>query len=473
MRRLSIIIAVVVTPGVLFAADGPAWPQFRGPGALGVADTSKPPVKIGLETNVFWKSPVPPGVSSPVIAGNRIFLTGYEGGKLFTMAYDRTTGKEIWRTVAPTQKIEAYHKTEASPASATCATDGTKVVSYFGSCGLFCYDLDGKELWKYELPTAKSNNDFGSGTSPVIADGKVILARDLKDENRLLCINLETGSRVWETKREGFATGWSTPAIWDTPAGKQIALPGYGRMVGYDFATGAEKWTVKGMPAACCTTPIIVEGNLVFAGWSPGEDFKLPPFDEMLKQLDTDGDGKISKKEAEKSAMLKDFFDNNDLNKDGFITKDEWEENAAFMAKARNSAFVLKPGGTGDVTKSHVVWKVTKGLPYVPSPLAYQDRLYTVSMQGRLSAYDLKTGKEIYLDESVGLAGVYASPVAANGYVYICGLDKSVIVIKAGNNPSVAHRAKLDDRIAATPAIVDDTIYIRTGKTLFAFAEKK
>jgi hypothetical protein len=243
-------------------------------------------------------------------------------------------------------------------------------------------------------------------------------------------------------------------------------------MVGYDLNDGKEKWTVRGMPAACCTTPVVVEGNLVYAGWSPGQDFKLPSFDEMLKELDTDGDGKISKAESQKSAQFKDFFDNNDTNKDGYITREEWDASLAFMAKSQNSAFVLKPGGTGDVTKTHVTWKVTRGLPYVPSPLVYQGRIYTINMQGRASAFDLKTGKDDFLEEMVGLAGAYASPVAANGYVYLFGLDRSVVVLKAGKTPTTAHRAKLEDRVIATPAIADDTMYVRTGKTLYAFAEK-
>jgi outer membrane protein assembly factor BamB len=474
MRFPVASVWVLIVAGVAAAADTPAWPQFRGPGALGVAEKDKPPVKIGPDTNMLWKTAVPPGASSPVIAGNRIFLTAFDGGKLYTIGYDRTTGQELWRTEAPAKKIEPYHKTEASPASATCATDGAKVVSYFGSCGLFCYDLAGKELWKYELPCAATDNDFGSGVSPVIADGKVILARDLKKVagSSLICVDLADGSRVWETKRDGFTSAWCTPAIWDTAAGKQIAVPGYGRMVGYDLADGKEKWTVHGMPAACCTTPVVVDGNLVFAGWAPTAN-TMPSFDDMLKQLDADGDGKISKKECEKAPDFAKFFDNNDLNKDGFIDREEWNTLLGYISKGQNSAFMLKPGGSGDITKSHVVWKVTKGLPYVPSPLVYQGQIYTLNMQGRLSVFDLKTGKDDFLEEMVGLAGVYASPVAANGYVYVCGLDKSVIVLQAGKTPKVAHRTKLDDRIAATPAIADDTIYIRTGKTLYAFAEKK
>jgi outer membrane protein assembly factor BamB len=473
MRPSVAAAAALVCSSALVAADVPAWPQFRGPGGTGVAATDKPPVKLGPDTNVLWAVPVPSGMSSPVIAGNRIFLTAFDGGKLFTVAYDCMTGREVWRKEAAAKKIETYMKAEGSPATASCATDGTKVVSYFGSCGLFCYDVAGTELWKYELPCAATDGDFGSGVSPVIADGKVVLARDLKKElgSMLLCVDLATGSRVWETKREGFITAWCTPAVIDAPTGKQIALPGYGRMVGYALADGKEQWTVPGMPSACCTTPVVVDGHLVFAGWAPNTQV-MPSWDQMLKQLDTDGDGKISKKEAEKSPDFAKFFDNNDPNKDGFIDKEEWNTFMAMLAKGQNSVFSLKLGGTGDITKS-IVWKGTKGLPYVPSPLVYDGRVYTLNMQGRVSAFDVKTGKDDYLEEMVGINGGYASPVAANGHVYLCGLDKSVIVLKAGKSPTVAHRTKLDDRIAATPAIADDTIYIRTGKTLYAFAEKK
>ena len=120
-------------------------------------------------------------------------------------------------------------------------------------------------------------------------------------------------------------------------------------MVGYDLADGKEKWTVHGMPAACCTTPVVADGNLVFAGWSPGEDMKLPPFADLLKEYDADKDGKLSKAEMEKNAMFASFFDNYDQDKDGFVTKEEWDGVLAYLAKTRNSAFVLKPGGSGDV----------------------------------------------------------------------------------------------------------------------------
>src|SRR5579885_3424105 len=135
MTRLSALFLALV-PAVSSAADPAPWPQFRGPGGSGVAAGQKPPVEFGPQKNVKWKVAVPPGVSSPVIAGGKLFLTAFAGGKLYTLAYDRADGKELWRREAPAAAIEAYHKTEGSPAASSCATDGERVVSYFGSCGL-------------------------------------------------------------------------------------------------------------------------------------------------------------------------------------------------------------------------------------------------------------------------------------------------------------------------------------------------
>jgi outer membrane protein assembly factor BamB len=137
----------------------------------------------------------------------------------------------------------------------------------------------------------------------------------------------------------------------------------------------------------------------------------------------------------------------------------------------------LKPGGRGELTAAHVAWKVPKkainGLPWIPSPLVYRGRMYTVNKQGRLSAFNVTTGKPVYLLEQIGLTAAYASPVAANGHLYLCGLDKEVIVVKAGTSPEVVSSAELDGRIAATPAIAGKTIYIRTSKSLYAFTEER
>ncbi len=476
MTRLSALFLALV-PAVSSAADPAPWPQFRGPGGSGVAAGQKPPVEFGPQKNVKWKVAVPPGVSSPVIAGGKLFLTAFAGGKLYTLAYDRADGKELWRREAPAAAIEAYHKTEGSPAASSCATDGERVVSYFGSCGLYCYDLDGKEQWRYEMPCAKMFGDFGSGTSPVIAGGLVVLVRDVQNGPKALALDVKTGSKVWERPRDKFLNAYSTPAVWDTGSGLEVVAAGFGRMVGYDLKTGAEKWSVSGMPAAQCTTPVVGGGMLLFAGWSPGDtsdkDFKFPTFDELLKQGDADGDGAISREESEKT-FLRGFFDNNDTNKDGKLTRDEYEANIKLMSTSKNGAFAVRPGGKGDVTATHVAWRQTKGTPYVPSPVYYDGVLYMVKDGGLMSAYDAKTGKPVYQLERVGSPGqFYASPVIAGGHIYLIAVNGDVTVAKTGDSPDVVFRGKLGERTQATPAVADDTLYVRTASSLYAFAERK
>lgn len=469
---LRSLIALSMTASPVLAAPS-EWPQFRGPGATGVADDQKPPVQIGPDKNVLWKVPVPSGFSSPVVSGDRLFLTAFDDGKLFTIAYSRADGKELWRKQAKAEKIEAYHKTEGSPAASTVATDGERVVAYFGSCGLVCYDVSGNELWARGMPCAVTTNDFGSGSSPVIADGKVVLLRDTMKDSKLLAFDVKTGKPGWEAKRDGFPTSWGSPCVWDAPGGKQVVVAGATKLKAYDLATGAEKWTVSGLCAVPCTTPVVADGKLIFAGWSPGgsAEFKMPSFDELLDMAGDKATGHLTR-DGSKKTFLADFFDSNDTNKDGKITRDEWDAQLKFLASGKNVAVAVTPGGSGDVTKSHVAWRVEKGLPYVPSPLVYRGVMYTANMQGRVSAFDAKTGAEIYAQEQVGLSGVYASPVAANGHVYFFGLDKSVVVLEAGELPKKVWSAKLDDRVAATPAVAGNTMYVRTGKTLYAFGTK-
>ena len=475
MRALFILIAAGFASSMV-VAEPPAWPQFRGPSGSGVApEGARPPTQIGPDTNVRWKAAVPPGASSPVIAGDRLFLTGFDGGKPLTLAYRRADGAELWRKEAPAGQVEPFEKAEGSPAASTPATDGARLVIYFGSYGLVCYDLAGKELWKYPLPVGQTYLGFGTGSSPVLADGRVILLRDLERGGRLLCLDLTTGLRAWEANRDGYKTSWGSACVWDTPAGKQVVVVGGLRLQGYDLKTGAGVWTVSGLPSQPCTTPVVADGRLLYAGWSYGgtSEDQMPPFDDFLKQAGEERLGYLTRAGLEKTA-LKGYFDSNDLDGDGRITREEWNAQVQFKASGRNVALALTPGGTGDVTRSHVAWTVTKsGLPYIPSPLVYRGLMYTLNKEGRLSAFDAKTGKEKYTGERVGLAKAYSSPVAANGHIYLCGLDSSVIVMRAGDVPEQVSSAKLDGRIVATPAIAGNTIYIRTNETLYAFAENK
>jgi outer membrane protein assembly factor BamB len=475
MLALVTLLAVGLGAAVV-AAEPPAWPQFRGPDGSGVAPAAaKPPTRIGPETNVKWKVAVPAGLSSPVIAGDRLFLTGFEGGTLFALAYRRSDGALLWRKEAPAAKLERFEKSTGSPAASTPATDGERLVVYFGSYGLVCYDLTGKELWRHELPAGRTYNGFGTGSSPVLADGRVILLRDLEQDGRLLCLSLATGKRVWEADRSGHKTSWGSACVWDTPGGKQVVVAGGLRLKGHDLKTGKEVWTVTGLPSYSCTTPVVAEGRLVYAGWSHGGEAgfesQMPSFDDLLKEAGEERLGHLTKARSEKT-QLKGYFDDADPNKDGKITREEWDTQVKYKTSGRNVAFALAPGGSGNVTRSHVAWTVTKGLPYLPSPLVYKGLMHTVSNADRLSAHEVKTGKAVYVGKDVGLGKVFASPVAAGGHIYLCSQNGAVIVLKAGNVPTTVCSTRLDGRITATPAVAGNAIYIRTNKSLYAFAEE-
>lgn len=474
MRPLLAILAAVCFASYAQSADQPLpWPQFRGPGGSGVAENQKPPVELGPEKNVKWKIPVPGGFSSPIVAGDKLVITAFDGGKLYTIAYNRADGKEAWRADSRAAKIEAFLKNEGSPAASTPATDGQRIVSYFGSCGLICLDLAGKELWRHEMPVVGMPGDFGSGVSPILTDGMVILVRDQLIEPKILALDAATGSPRWEKKRQSRAS-YSTPIVWDTPAGKQVVMAGHARLIGYDLKTGEEKWSAAGVPASCCSSPVTADGILYFAGSAPtgpdDKEMQMPTFDSMLKDLDKDKDGALSKAEAEKA--FESFFDSMDANKDGKITRDEYEAVIKFMSEGQNSAFALKPGGSGDITKSHVLWTRTKSLPYIPSALLYRGQFVMVKDGGIVTALDAKTGNEVYQGRAAS-GTYYASPIAASDHIYLTSLDGAVTVLKAGSGQMtvVAKNPKLDGRIAATPAIADDTLYIRTDKHLYAFGK--
>jgi outer membrane protein assembly factor BamB len=473
MRFTAAAVIVLTVTGVAQAADeSAAWSQFRGPNGSGIADAESPPVEVGPDKNVKWVVPAPAGMSSPIIAGDTLVITAFEDGKLLTVAYNRTDGSEAWRADAGAETIEKYYDAEGSPAASTPATDGTHIVSYFGSCGLRCYDLAGTERWRYELPPARLPGNFGSGVSPIVVDGVVILVRDTRDDSEILALDVATGEVTWRHPRQSVVS-YCTPVAWDTVGGTQIVAAGLGRLIAYDLQTGDEAWSVSGMPSSCCSSPVVVDDAILFAGWSPGgpdSDFQMPTFDQMLKDIDKDGDGALSQAEAQQFGNM---FDAMDVNADGKLVREEHEAVVKFMADGQNSAFAVK-GGHGDVTESNVLWRQTKGLPYVPTAIAYRGQYLMVKDGGIVTAYDAKTGEQIYMERGVQPGRYYASPVAADGRVYFASLDEGVItVIEAGGESpkELAKSEPFGERIAATPAIADDTLYVRTAGHLYAFGK--
>jgi outer membrane protein assembly factor BamB len=467
------LVTFLLLAATCFAGTTSAtWPQFRGPNGSGVAHDQDPPVEFDAQTNLLWQVPIPPGASSPCIWGDRIFLTAFDNNMLETLCLRRADGQVLWRKTAPVEALEIFHPQEGSPAAATPVTEGEKVYAYFGSCGLVCYDFAGVEQWRHLLPPLQSFGGFGSGASPVLAEGLIILNLDQVGGSQLVAVNALDGKLAWRTER-GRSFGWCTPAIWEHDSQKEIVLPASAVLKGYDLKTGAERWTIRGISAATCSTPTIGEGLLFVSSWSTTDGSNAPPpFSAMLEKFDKDHDGALSLEELSGSELAP-MFQALDLNRDQRITRDEYEPLRSLATRSKNVLLAVRPGGTGDITDSHVVWSQNKGLPYVSSPLSYQGRLYLVKDGGMVSSFESQTGKPIYLQERLGpLGNYYASPVAAHGRVYVASASGVVTVFEAGDSLNVLARNDLRERISATPAIVQNTLYVRTAKHLFAFARQ-
>jgi outer membrane protein assembly factor BamB len=245
-RLLSLVLLAAVTlVSLRHSQAAAAWPQFRGPNCAGVSETDKPPVEFGPTTNLLWKIALPAGISSPCIWQDRIFLTGFTDQKLTTLCLRRRDGIVLWRQFAPAETIEEVNP-DSSPASATVATDGERIYSYFGSYGLLAYDFDGRELWRKPLPLVVSLN--GSGTSPVVIDGMVIVNRDQEDgKSSLLAVEARTGKTAWETPRPFAGSSYTTPVLWERGPVRDVVLAGSLRVMGYGLKDGKEQWSATGL----------------------------------------------------------------------------------------------------------------------------------------------------------------------------------------------------------------------------------
>ncbi len=467
-RHLALVLGCWIFLRASAGASAPEWPQFRGPDSSGIAAEANPPVLFGPEKNVAWKTPLPAGGSSPIVSGDRIFLTGFSEGKLETLCVSRRDGAILWRRVARHEKLEAFLEKYATPAASTCATDGERVVSYFGSCGLVCHDLEGRELWTAPLPTIETREGFGTGSSPILHDGVVYLLRDeVGKAAGLYAFDVRTGRQLWLIPRAEFQASYSTPVLWDGC----VVTHAEGRAKGYDLKTGRERWLVRGLAAYPCSSPTVgADGNLYLSSWSNGSrNEPNPDFAQMAADLDKNKDGALSAEELAGNS-LKDFLSILDDNHNGLLESSEWDGLQAAMRKGSNAVLCVRPGGTGDITDTHIVWMNERGAAYVASPLAYQGRLFIARDGGFATAYEMATGKMLYEKQRLGAEGdYYASPVAADGRIYVCSTRGVVIVLKSSEQFQVLARNDLAEPIAATPALVGDSIYLRTATHLWAF----
>lgn len=447
---------LVVASLVLAGAD---WPGFRGANGAGVASDS---MTYPANFQTVWKTAIPAGLSSPVVVGDRIFVTGLEGERFALLALDRATGKELWRRHVERKRAEFLHKLNL-PASPSVACDGKNVVAFFPDFGLVGYTVQGRELWR--APMGPFNNAYGMGVSPVIAEGRVVLIVDQNKDSYAAAFDLKNGEQVWKVARKEALSGHSTPVV----HGKWVLAPGSLRMEAYEIATGRVAWGVDGLPAEMKSVPVI-HGDLVLVhGFnSPENDagklLQLPTFAEALKGFDKNGDGKLTRDEAPVAHVRTNWI-YIDLDKNGWLDAGEWDQYLRTM-RAENALLAYKIGGG-------LVWKFVRSIPQLPSPLVYQGVLYMINEGGVLTTLDATTGK---LYKQARLRGeadkYYSSPVAADGKVYITSHTGKVSVLKAGGEQELLAVNDVEEEVLATPALVDGRVLIRTKEAVVCYASK-
>jgi outer membrane protein assembly factor BamB len=426
---LGILLATLCLPAV----DN--WPQFRGPGALGVADDPRLPDTWSETENVIWKTEIPGmGWSSPIVWGNRVFVTSaisagetekpkkglYFGGerkksedehRYVVYAIDTNTGKIVWEREAWRGIPPGPRHLKNSYASETPVTDGERVYAYFGNVGIFAYDMNGKEVWKIPVAPARTRFGWGTAASPVLYKGRLIVVNDNDDASYLMAIDAKTGKIIWKVERPGEKSNWSTPFIWEHDGKVEIVTTGTGKNRSYDL-DGKLLWEFGGMSSIVIPVPFTQHGLLYLASGYVGDQIR--------------------------------------------------------------PVFAVKPGGKGELTDSDFAWKLPQAGPYNTSPLVYGDIYYTLLDRGFLTAHDAKTGKELYGKQRIDpAAGAFtASPWAYNGKVFALSEDGDTFVFQAGPEYKLIGKNSLNEFCMSTPAIAGGSLYIRTASKLYRIGKK-
>jgi outer membrane protein assembly factor BamB len=444
LRSASIVclltVSVLPSPVAWAASGGSNWPQWRGPASQGISEEKGLPSEWSDTKNVAWKTPISGrGHSSPIVWGNRIFLTTaiegpvvpdhkvYKhmlGGQEFKhpdwagadhsytfklICVDANTGKIVWERAAYDGPVFDHRHRRNTYASPTPVTDGKHVYAFFGSEGLYCYDFNGKIVWKQSLGGIPQLG-MGPGSSPVLYENLLIVTADQDGGDTSYIVGLEkmTGKQVWKTARNNHAS-WATPVLVKTSKRTELIVSGSETAVSYDPATGKELWKCKGVESHAIPTPV-VSGDI---------------------------------------AVL----------------------SAGSQAKR---AMAIRLGGSGDITDSaNILWKYQKGTAYVPSPILYGEYVYLMTDSGILTCIDVKTGEVKYEGGRVPIPAKFmASPVAFDGKILLTSEDGDTFVLKAGPTFEVLHTNSLAEPIFASPAISQGKIFIRGEQNLYCITSR-
>lgn len=444
---LALLLSIILSSGG-FSQERPErqWPSYRGYFSSGVLDNASLPEKFDFDKseNIRWKTDIPGmGISSPVIWGDRLFLTtavsesdkaGFKPGlygdvtpvsdssvhewKVFCI--NKNNGRIIWERTSYTGIPKIKRHPKSTHANSSAATDGQHVVAFFGSEGLYCYDINGKLLWQKNFGVLRSsffimkNAEWEFASSPVIHNGVVIIQCDVLENSFLAAYDVKTGKELWKSPRDEYP-GWCTPNIYTNEGKTYVAVNGFKHRGGYEFETGKEVWRMSGGGDIQIPTPI-TGNNLIYFNSAHGKS-------SPIMAVKTSASGDITLKENE-------------------------------------------------TANQGVVWSQPRGGSYMHTMLLYRNLLYNVNWNGAINCIDPLTGKEVYNAKLGGAKSFIASPVASDGRIYIVDEEGTVYIIRDGSSFNLLAEIPMNDICMTAPAITGGMIYFRTQHHLIAVGKK-
>jgi outer membrane protein assembly factor BamB len=447
--RVCLLLLAIVA--FAYAED---WSRFRGPNGSGVSKDTGYPAEFGPGKNLVWRTGVRPGKSSPILTSRHIFLTAFDNGRLFTQCLERKTGKLLWERAENRPRAE-FGNARNEPAAITPVTDGENVYAFFADFGLISYDSAGKLRWK--APLGPFTNTMGVASSPILAGDSVIVVADQQDDSYIAAYDCRNGEIRWKTVR-GEKDGWATPLLYRT----QILTTSRGQLGAHRVDDGKRAWSHDRLSPAIVASPVLDRDTIFTFGY--GHDAPTP-FSSILAKYDKNHDGMVSPDEYGNDPFVAGIA-RYDGNRDLIVTKEEWDEKQRqVVAPSSLLAVRLERDGPREL------WRYEKSfVGVVPSPLLYESVVYVMKNGGILTAFDAETGKVLKAGRVEGAIGAYsASPVAADGKIFLTSEEGKVAVLRAGRDWDMIAVNDVREDCHATPALSEGKIYLRSRDALYCF----
>jgi len=473
---LVVIICFIVLSGAAFLAAEDNLFYFRRDGGVAGIEADSLPERLDSPDALRWRTPIDSGHSSPAACKGRLFLTTYNTAakELATLALAADTGHILWKRITPAARIEEFSRDTGSAAQATPACDDQRVYVFFGSHGLICYDHRGTLLWEKRM--GPFQDEYGSASSPVLIDDKVIIQQDHDVNSFLMALDRKSGKVLWESKRPDATRSYSTPAVWTRNGRQELLVAGSRELAGYDPSDGKRLWWIHGLARIVIPTPVPSGDRVYMGSWTPGGDsmmrILMDPWAEALHKWDRNNDGRLVKDEITDKIMNDRFFPM-DLDQNGELLQEEWERYAALFQQAQNGILAIKPSATGgEQGESAVVWRIVQGAPYVATPLLHRGVLWTVRDGGIITRISAEEGKVLQAKRLPDMGNYYASPVSAGSRIYIASRLGIVTVVANDSDWRVLDTHDFNEGIYATPLMAERCLFIRTEKALYCFRKR-